>query len=170
MIGGHKVIQYHRKECCLISSLALDVTHKKRCLRVVSQSSHLTLSKGHRPHDPRHPFLTHRFGGLKGTPKLPVNQELHGSVELVRSSMSASAIQKQTQLQRQKRNHRFAGMDRVTPYQRFGVNQARPMVKLRSRRPIVIEHQSSGFLQSEQLLELHWTSVCDRPKVLPEGS
>jgi hypothetical protein len=30
MIDRHKVTQYHWKECCLISSLALDVTHKKR--------------------------------------------------------------------------------------------------------------------------------------------
>jgi hypothetical protein len=43
MIGGHKVVQHHRKQRALISSLTLDVTHKKRCLRLARQSSHLSL-------------------------------------------------------------------------------------------------------------------------------
>jgi hypothetical protein len=35
MICWYKVVQYDRKQCCLISSLTLDVTHKKRlCCKV----------------------------------------------------------------------------------------------------------------------------------------
>ena len=67
-------------------ALALDVTHKKRW-PPRSKSSHLALSKRHRLQKPRHPFLTRRFGGQKGTSKLPINRERHASVELVRSSM-----------------------------------------------------------------------------------
>jgi hypothetical protein len=36
MIDRHKIVQYHRKQCALIPSLALDVTHKKTCLRLAS--------------------------------------------------------------------------------------------------------------------------------------
>jgi hypothetical protein len=40
---SHKVIRNHRRECCLISSLAFDVTHKKRwpphCKSIFSSSS-----------------------------------------------------------------------------------------------------------------------------------
>src|ERR1700693_4162262 len=43
MIGWHKVVQYHGEQCSLISSRALDVTHRKRCFRLARQSSHLSL-------------------------------------------------------------------------------------------------------------------------------
>jgi len=53
----------HGEQCSLISSLALDVTHKKRCLRLARQSSHLSLFKRHPLAQPRNPFLT-TYDGL----------------------------------------------------------------------------------------------------------
>jgi hypothetical protein len=45
MIGWHKIVQHHRKQCSLTPSLALDVTHRRNASAYATASSHLPLFK-----------------------------------------------------------------------------------------------------------------------------
>jgi len=44
MIGWYKVVQYQGKQCSSITSLALDITHKKRYLRLARPSPNRSYS------------------------------------------------------------------------------------------------------------------------------